>query len=250
MRSDTAKSCVICKALLPFESFNSRTCDHAACRSAYRKLLERRQVCEVCGTPLPVLRLAAGAKVCGDIDCRLKSQGMRNRPNADSRCSVCGVVLPNHRSQHETCDNRDCLALQHEAQRREQIAWDQQRQAQLEEKALSQRDRDARDQAVLESAAYLPVVVPHLPNPLKPRDEGRVRRLTKHLQTLVQNVESEGVELHASNDYERGDSLTPSEEKLFGVTCRLCRGVCCGRGGDRAFLGEKAIAGTWRKTLR
>src|SRR3954451_13764043 len=86
----------------------------------------------------------------------------------------------------------------------------------------------------------LPVMVPRNCEHLAAITPDRVQRLRQHLQDTLQDLRK------AKRVRSQPSRLAPAPEGFRAVVehsaCPLCKGYCCGSGGDDGFLHSRTIA--------
>ena len=85
----------------------------------------------------------------------------------------------------------------------------------------------------------LPVMVPRNDKAAGPISPERVRRLRKHLIVALRALRT------MKNPEQSVSPLRPEPEgfaaRVARTACSLCKGWCCGNGGDHAFLDERTM---------
>jgi len=149
-------------------------------------------------------------------------------------CSICRQPLTVHRVVHGYCEAPTC-----------RVAVGQRRVAerQADERAALQSAADAYRQVVLDTRPDLQmrgvdvVPVPGFGATMQPVSQSRRDTLRVHIDELL-SEESLVVE----SAIEQADELTPRAQQVTAAGCSTCRGFCCRRGGDSAYIKADTIA--------
>jgi hypothetical protein len=147
-------------------------------------------------------------------------------------CSVCGNALTVHRVVHGFCDLPACLVSM--GQRR--VA-----QRQAEERAAIEAAAESHRQALLAQYADLRsrgielVIVPGFDAVMQPMNQQRRDTLRTHLNEVLS-----AVPIDAAQD--SIDQRSDAAQHVINVACATCRGYCCRKGGDSAYIKTETIA--------
>jgi hypothetical protein len=147
-------------------------------------------------------------------------------------CSVCGAPLTVHRVVHGFCDLPAC-----------RVAIGQKRLSdrQAEERAVAKAVAEAHRQTLITQHPHLRsrgigvVVVPGFDAAMQPMTQQRRDNLRAHLEEVLSVTSSELVEdstVHRSN----------ATQQVINAACATCRGYCCRKGGDSAYIKPETIA--------
>lgn len=187
--------------------------------------------CLNCDQPLPYLRQVAGEKFCGHM-----CQWAHALLPAHTVCPVCGRRLAPHEVGLRCCSARACReAVEERARERER-----QRLAALQTKAVVCRDRTGKALGVETPAGYLPVIIPSSRLALTNLPERRRRAFRDHLNRLLSEAAALGpapaTPQEGAQETLRGDPIQGGLESALHGACTLCRGWCCERGSNHAYL--------------
>jgi hypothetical protein len=114
---------------------------------------------------------------------------------------------------------------------------ERQRRASLQRRVVAFRDRSGEALGVQSPASYLPVVIPSSRLVISNLPERRRRLFRDHLNRLLGEATALGPAPSTAQQEAPGGDRSPAglEDALHGA-CTLCRGSCCGRGGNHAYL--------------
>jgi hypothetical protein len=147
-------------------------------------------------------------------------------------CSVCGNALTVHRVVHGFCELPACLVSM--GQRR--VA-----QRQAEERAAIQAAAEAHRQALLSqhpnlrSSGVEVVVVPGFNTAMQSMSQQRRDTLRAHLNEVLNVAPTEVAE-------DLIDQRSDAAQHVINAACATCRGYCCRKGGDSAYIKAETIA--------
>jgi stage V sporulation protein SpoVS len=147
-------------------------------------------------------------------------------------CSVCGTPLTVHRVVHGFCESPKCL-----------VAIGQRRVADrhAEERAAIQAVAEAHRQALMTQHPHLRksgvdvVVVPGFDAAMQPMIKQRRDTLRTHLEEVLSATPLE-VAKHLA--IQRSNAT----QQVLNAACATCRGYCCRKGGDSAYIKAETIA--------
>lgn len=191
--------------------------------------LESTTSCLVCNRPLSVLDRRQNIKLCS-VRCR--AEYSRFLPG--QTCGYCGRPLRPAELAAKLCEGTDCRLKSAEKQVREQ-------------ERLEREERDAAARIIHEkavgneSADYPLTIIPSNALRIVDLDIERRQALSDHIESI----------LNAMNVVDGTEPVPgplptlvpPSPEllKLLAGACSLCRGDCCRRGGERAYIDTQTI---------
>jgi hypothetical protein len=150
-------------------------------------------------------------------------------------CNVCGGTLTVHRVVHGFCEAAACRTMA--GQR-----WVEKKKVD-EQDAIQRVVNEYRD-ALLEEKPQLKaqgvavLVVPGLDSSLQLMRESRRDTLRTHIEALLVEPASVSANVAATPGVVR-DATT---EKALAAACSTCRGFCCRKGGDSAYIDATTIA--------
>jgi hypothetical protein len=206
--------------------------------------------CAVCGTPLTLLD-APTYPTCARQACRWAYQ--TSPPEA--RCTECGRLLTGEQRADRLCASAACRRARLAAVVAETGRQAEQRRRAAEElelQGLALRAEAAAALGVAEPAAFPLVVTPSLGDDARTRrlPPRRRRALREHVGRLVDaalaaragGASPNGAAAGAPAAAERDERPAPAVGALLGAACATCRGFCCHRGGDKAYLTVDTVA--------
>jgi hypothetical protein len=187
--------------------------------------------CLYCDRPLAHLRQVLGERFCGER-CRCAHAVLPDH----TVCSACGRRLAFHELGARCCSTGACREAA-EQQKRER---ERQRRAALQRRVVELRDRAGEALDVQTPATYLPIVIPSSRLVISNLPERRRRAFRDHLNRLISAATALGAapataQPEASGPPDEHPIPAGLEGALHGA-CTLCRGWCCERGGNHAYL--------------
>lgn len=187
--------------------------------------------CLYCDLPLAHLRQVVGEQFCGHR-CRWAHAILPDH----AVCSACGRRLAPSELGVRCCSARACReAVEEQTRERERH-----RRAALQRKAIELRDRAGEALGVQAPATYLPIVIPSARLAISNLPERRRRSFRDHLNRLISQATALGAASATSpQEAKRAPGEPPVPAGLEGAlqgACTLCRGWCCLRGGNHAYL--------------
>lgn len=232
-----------------------RTCEGGRCQLAYRQHLEaERPVCNVCGRPLAGEVVADAVRTCGELACRRGLAGLLAASGGGEapRCGICRVLLRAERRGEPTCGCRECADVQF---RREAAARAAERVKRIEEitrRAEWQRAELAQKEGIAEPDEYPITVIPSFGGGLSELPSDRVERFLEYLRGVIRDVFAEpfdppgaplpsGAEPDSPGPFAGEGGQGGPPVSLFAAACALCRGHCCSRGGEHAYISAETI---------
>ena len=248
--------CAVCrKPLTPTRRLVARICADMRCGLAYRAhILRGGRTCLACGRTLAVPPAAGRESLtCGDVRCLMfaAAHGMRtDAVDVTPRCAVCGVLMPRASNGRRLCGLRQCHDLENslgiEKRSREQAEARQRVYEALFRVASERRRSDAGAAGIGRPSRYPVTLVPHLDRPLTPPSVRRQREfrrnLREHLREATALRAQAGAEAAGAGS---ASALTPTpppagrpaaDQAVITASCSACRGYCCRRGGNHAYL--------------
>lgn len=146
-------------------------------------------------------------------------------------CSVCGAPLTVHRVVHGFCETPAC-----------RIAMGQRRvtQRQAEQRAAVEAVAESHRQALMtqhphfRSSGLEVVVVPGFEAALQPITQQRRDTLRSHLEEVLSETPSE---VAKELTVQRSNAI----QQVLNAACATCRGYCCRKGGDSAYIKPETI---------
>ena len=147
-------------------------------------------------------------------------------------CSVCGTPLTVHRVVHGFCELPACLVTM--GQRRVT-------ERQAEERAVIKAVAEAHRKTLmtqhphLRSSGVAVVVVPGFDGAMQPIAQQRRDTLRAHLEEVLSEMPSEVAKDSAGQ-------ISNATQQIVNAACATCRGYCCRKGGDSAYIKPDTIA--------
>lgn len=200
-------------------------------------MIKETVACLICKAPLPYLKRVQKERFCGG-----PCHGKYATLPAHQLCVSCGRPLLPHEFGGRACDSHECRKVA-ELQRLEQ--------ERLQREALKGRVREIRDResalaGIEEPETYWPAVIPANRSRVTNLPDRRRRAFRDHVNRLIGEA---GAGLAAPSASEAGSpappapsvSPTPEVQAVLNRACALCRGFCCGKGNNHAYLTAETI---------
>ncbi len=190
--------------------------------------------CLICNAPLSYLQQVQKEPFCG-APCRAKYATLPPH----EVCTICGRVLAPRQFGVRLCSSLDCQRkLQEEARERER----RERQM-LQERAEALLNRVAKVVELEEPDAYRPIVLPSSSARMTNLPERRRRHFRDILNRLIGEATARPAKRTAGQPGlpVLPNGPVPEVQAVLSKGCALCRGRCCEKGGDRAFLTAETI---------
>ncbi len=201
--------------------------------------------CTVCGAPLTLLD-APTSPTCGRQACRWTYQSAPS----EARCTICGRLLPPERRAERVCASAACRTTHLDvvvAEGGRQAERRQRAQEELEERAAALRAESAAPLGVADAAADPIVITPSFCDSfaLRRLPRRRQRALRAHVAGLVDAALAARERRATDATVATAEPAEPAElalDAVLGAACTSCRGFCCHRGGDEAYLTVATVA--------
>ena len=214
-------------------------------------------MCSVCGRPLPAAAHVESS-TCADLACNraIAFFSLAGGEGGSPRCAVCRVVLPPARRGEVMCGCRECADVQ---LRREAALRAAERAKRIEEitrLAEQQRAELAQKEGIAEPDVYRVTVIPSFAGGLSEMPADRVERFLVNLRGVIRDVFAEPFEPRPAPQPSAAEPSAPGPiaaetcrppdeagppASLFASACALCRGHCCSRGGEHAYISTETI---------
>ncbi len=208
MTSEEIQTCWICRAPLSFfQARKSRLCGRGECDWRYARLQKQHEICLACGRPLSARELPA--QVCANPDCQR------------------AAVVDRGRRLYEQNQARDAAFIQQEIEQAEQL-----------------HDRVMDAFGFREPDTFPLVVIPASTAKIVNLPEQRRRAFRNHLESLISQADVLPEALPAAEESAPPPPPTARESEIQAVlnkACTCCKGSCCGRGGDDAYLSVETL---------
>ncbi len=268
--------CVICDKPFSSVSQTDRLCSTPACEAIYIvHLRQAKRCCRSCGKPLQSeAGNLFYDEVCRNHQCQLAAVRFTN-PGAVF-CKVCGIWIPSASdpSGFHDCGCRCCRRISMELQSRkkaiELAILRRDRDAKIERIVRERIGLPIKAKGetgeLSETEALEPEIVsiPFMENGLLPMSLDRIAALRANLLEIVKKMEifqtaavgeavvaqTGDVKLGGDEELDNGENRKVGEDcgtdsndqddaklvTLFQTACGMCRGECCTKGGNEAYL--------------
>jgi len=147
-------------------------------------------------------------------------------------CSVCNQPLTVHRVVHGFCDTPACLAA---VGRRRVTERQAEQRAAIAAVAEKFSQSLLLQHPLLQTRGVESVVVPGFESASQPMTSERREMLRAHLEVVLAEI---GEEAHRDPVAE----YTSDTRRKLDAACATCRGYCCRKGGDSAYIRAETIA--------
>lgn len=208
-------------------------------------MLTSQKTCAICATPLNALQARSGF-LCGNLLCAWKYNTV---PEAQ-RCTVCHRALAASEMAQRTCSD---LACRRTWTVDNYLAHCRIRDQFQKEKATELRDQCAPGAGLPEGPEFIVIVVPYnnaidsdLPDLRRERFRANLVRVILEAMALRDAQASESAEGLSAPDYWQTirPAVEPPSPEMGAVmisACMACRGHCCSRGGEHAYLDRNTM---------
>jgi hypothetical protein len=165
-----------------------------------------------------------------------------------ARCAVCGTEISDRRWRlFQTCEFWKCRVEHRSKQRalRKEVEERQRREREEFERRIGLlRAEAARRLGIDDPQSYVPAAIPAAECGLGDVAPQRPAALGRHLEQRI----AEALEKRNGSPPEGRDDADPSPPgegpgPILQRACATCRGACCRRGGEEAYLSAKTVLG-------
>lgn len=185
--------------------------------------------CLICGTALTRLQRVGKVRFCGEA-CRWKYENLLPH----QVCGVCGVMLLPVAYGRRLCDAPECWRVEEERARERE----RERREGLREETERLRDSAGEALGIVEPETYWPTVAPSYRGRISALPEERRQAFREVVARLAKEAAGASV---ASVGQRPGRTVSRAVGAVSRQACGLCRGVCCGTAGIRAYLRVETI---------